>query len=119
MASTKYTLTLTEEEKEQVEQQQKENGMEDMSIQQYMKLYVLSKGHPKSIFTPAEAVRRALLYPQGAVFSLPALYGDAWTLKRGFAGVFGKRFFDYVVEHCPDTIEFIKVKNNLAYYKRK
>lgn len=116
MASAKYTLTFTEEENEQVERRSSEKGV---SVQQYIKSCIFGDDYPAVIFTPAEAVRRALLYPHGTSFSLPSLYGDDWTLKRGVAGVFGKRFFNYVeVEKETDEIRFVRMKGNLAYYER-
>lgn len=115
MASVKYTITFTEDEDKQVKGKADEMGV---SVQQYIKIRVLDN-YPEVIFTPAEAVRRAMLYPQGTTFSLPSLYGNAWTLKRGAAGVFGKRFFNYIdVERATEEIKFIGMKGNLAYYER-
>lgn len=116
MSSIKYTLTLTEEESKKVERMAKDKAV---SVQQYIKLCIFGNDYPEVIFTPPEAVRRALLYPHGTTFSLPSLYGDAWTLKRGAAGVFGKRFYNYVdVEKATDEIKFVGMKGNLAYYER-
>ena len=116
MASMKYTLTFSEDENEMVKHMAEERGV---SIQQYIKLCVFGDDYSEAIFTPAEAVRRAKLYPRGTTFSLPSLYGSAWTLKRGASGVFGKRFFNYVnVEHAAKEIKFVGMKGNLAYYER-
>ena len=59
-------------------------------------------------FVPKDAVQKALSkYSSGDTFTLPQLYGDEWSLKRGFAGVFGKQFFNYVNNHCSDKITFV------------
>ena len=53
-----------------------------------------------TIFTVEEAVRRVQVGDfKDKTFSLPDLYGDAWTLERGMAGVFGKNFYNYISEH--------------------
>lgn len=81
----------------------------------------------KTIFTPAEAVNRVMKkcadgeYKTGSCFTLPELYGDEWTIERGIAGVFGKRFFNYVLEVCPEKIEYVGMTNynRHAQYKVK
>lgn len=68
-----------------------------MTIQDYIryKLFDLN-----TIFTVEEAIRRVHTGGyKGKTFSLPDLYGDSWTLKRGMAGVFGKNFYNYISEH--------------------
>lgn len=68
-----------------------------MTIQDYIryKLFDLN-----TIFTVEEAVRRVQTGNYtNQTFSLPDLYGDAWTLERGIAGVFGKNFYNYISEH--------------------
>lgn len=68
-------------------------------------------------FTPAEAVDRMMKkcasgeYNSGTCFTLPELYGDDWTIERGVAGVFGKQFFKYISEECPDKIEYFGMTN--------
>lgn len=53
-----------------------------------------------TIFTVEEAVCRVQVGDfKDKTFSLPDLYGDAWTLERGMAGVFGKNFYNYISEH--------------------
>lgn len=77
---------------------------EKVSIQDYIRDRLFTE---TSIFTPAEAVERALnKYSSGEYFTLPELYGDDWTIERGVAGVFGKRFFNYVSDEGTDKIEF-------------
>lgn len=68
---------------------------ENKSIQDYIrdKIFNLS-----TIFTPEEAIRRIqngnFEFSEG--FTLPDVYGDDWTIERGPAGVFGKKFYNYV-----------------------
>ena len=77
---------------------------EGMSIQDYIRSRLF---HVTTIFTPEEAVRRALeQYAQGDTFTVPELYGKDWSLKQGEAGIFGKRFFHYVLDHCQEQIQF-------------
>lgn len=68
-----------------------------MTVQDYIryKLFALN-----TIFTVEEAVRRVQVGDfKDKTFSLPDLYGDAWTLERGVAGVFGKNFYNYIFAH--------------------
>lgn len=70
---------------------------EGMTPQDYIryKLFDLN-----TIFSVEEAVRRVHNGNyKDQRFSLPDLYGDAWTLERGSAGVFGKNFYHYISEH--------------------
>ncbi|EJT6613107.1 DUF1413 domain-containing protein [Clostridium perfringens] len=90
-----------------------------MSIQDYIRdrLFIET-----SIFTPAEAVDRALnKYSNGDCFTLPELYGVDWTIERGVAGVFGKRFFNYIESGGSDKIEFVGMTNygRHAQYRMK
>ena len=80
---------------------------EGVSIQDYIRSRVFDEAPP---FTPADAVQRALTkYDSGESFTLPQLYDDQWTLTRGYAGVFGKQFYQYVSEHCQDQIRFTEM----------
>lgn len=80
----------------------KEQGI---SIQDYIRNQIFGD---TVTFTPVEAVARALnKYSSGDLFTLPELYGDEWTIKRGVAGVFGKQFFSYVLDNCDDKIKFV------------
>ncbi len=95
-------FTLNDEYYQKLTKMAQEEGV---SIQDYVrnKLFDVT-----TIFTPPEAVRRALeQYSSGEAFTLPALYGNDWTLKRGEAGIFGKQFFNYVLAHCQDQIKFV------------
>lgn len=66
-----------------------------------------------TIYTPAEAVQRALdrhaRDSEFVKFCLPDLYEGEWNLQRGPAGAFGKQFFKYVEEECADKIVFDKM----------
>lgn len=76
----------------------------------------------KTIFTPAEAVERAMeKYGHGQYFTLPELYGKEWTIERGVAGAFGKQFFNYITDECTEKIEFVGMTNygRHAQYKVK
>lgn len=67
--------------------------------------------HVSTIYTPAEAVKRALQrYKQDETFTLPDLYPE-WDLQRGPAGAFGKQFFAYVKNKYSDKIQFDKMIN--------
>ena len=80
---------------------------EGITVQDYIRKKLFDI---KTIFTPREAVERALRkYKKGDVFTLPALYGDEWTLPRGAAGIFGKRFYTYVTSECSSKIAFDKM----------
>ncbi len=90
-----------------------------ISVQDVVREKVFNK--PSSIFVPSEAVRRALsMFADGTPFTLPQLYGDEWAvMKRGVAGIFGRQFFDYITENCPNKIMFVGMTPNgrLAQYK--
>jgi hypothetical protein len=80
---------------------------EKMSVQDFIRSKIFTA---TSIFTPTEAVDRAIKkYSSGNFFTLPELYGDDWTIERGFAGVFGKRFYNYVSDRGTDKIEFARM----------
>ena len=67
---------------------------------------LLAKKSP-SMFTPEEAVQRALqkFTPEDPPFTLPDIYEDAWfDLAPRMTGVFGKRFFNHVA--TLDSIQF-------------
>ena len=64
----------------------------------YSKLETAADDH--SGLYSIQAVRRVQVGDfKDKTFSLPDLYGDAWTLERGMAGVFGKNFYNYISEH--------------------
>lgn len=70
---------------------------EKMSVQDFIRDKLFQEN---TIFTPEEAVRRAHdgRFADGREFSLPDVYGEDWTIDRGAAGVFGKRFYNYVID---------------------
>lgn len=110
-------FALSEDDYEKLKNDADEMGM---SLQDYIrnKLFDL-----KTIYTPAEAVRRAMeKHEQDSnftTFCLPDVYGDEWDLQRGPAGAFGKQFFKYVEEECSGQIVFDKMINSgrRAQYK--
>ena len=52
-------------------------------------------------------------YPDG--FELPDVYGDEWTIARGPAGVFGKQFYNHIVDNPDLGIRF----KNMGKYGRR
>lgn len=109
-------LTLSEEYYEILSEMAKTKGM---SIQDFIRDKLFDED---TIFTPEEAIRRALdgRFSDGREFSLPDVYEDDWTIERGSAGVFGKRFYNYIMDG--DTrIEFVGMDKygRRAMYKIK
>ena len=87
-------LTLSEEHYQKLKDMAQE---EKKSVQDYIRDKIFDE---ESIFTPEEAVIRAIeKFSDGKLFTLPDVYGDDWKIKRGPAGVFGKRFFNYVQDN--------------------
>lgn len=93
---TTIRFDLTDEYKGKLEQAAE--AMQ-MSVQDYIRYKLFDV---KTIFTVDEAVRRiqngdfndSEKYPEG--FTLPDVYGKEWVIERGPAGVFGKRFNEYI-----------------------
>ena len=78
---------------------------EKMSIQDYIRDKIF---HESSIFTPEEAVKRFYKrFSPATSFSLLDAYGNNWTIERGPAGVFGKRFYNYIIDNEAAGIEFV------------
>ena len=87
-------FSLNDEYYSKLEKAAKTKGM---TIQDYIRFKLFDLN---TIFTVEEAVRRVQVGDfKNKTFSLPDLYGDAWTLERGLAGVFGKNFYIYISEH--------------------
>lgn len=85
-------ISLTEEEFRQLEELAAQQGM---SIQDLFRFKLLNKKNP-SIFTPEEAMRRALekfsSKGPGYRFTLPDIYGSDWSkLPSRMTGTFGKQ----------------------------
>lgn len=103
-------LSLTDEYYQQIEEKAEENNQ---SIQDYIRNTLFQIN---TIFTPEEAVRRI---QQGDFedkeFTLPEVYGDSWTIERGPAGVFGKKFYNYIEDNPDLGIEFL----NMGKYGRR
>lgn len=109
-------ISLTEEEYQELESLA---NSEKMSIQDFIRYKMLSKKNP-SIFTPEEAVDRALKkFKRGdEPFTLPDIYGNDWIrLNPRMTGVFGKRFFNHI--KTIEKIEYVGMSsdNRRATYK--
>ncbi len=98
-------LTLSKEAYDELDTLAKDSHQ---SIQDYIRIKVFGE----SIFTVDEAVKRIQegdfddlnVYPNG--WELPDVYGDDWTIPRGPAGVFGKNFYNFVVNNPELGIKF-------------
>lgn len=101
-----YKFSLNEEYAQKLEEMAKQDGV---SVQDCIRNRLFEL---ETIFTPAEAVRRALdKYGKGECFTLPELYADDWTIQRGMAGVFGKQFFNYISDKGTEKIRFVGMTN--------
>ena len=78
---------------------------ENKSVQDYIRDKIFNLN---SIFTPEEAVRRIQAgdFTNSDGFTLPDVYDIDWTIERGPAGVFGKKFFNYVNDNPDLGIRF-------------
>ena len=94
---------------------------EGISIQDLIRNKVF--GESTTLFTPADAVKRVYAkYKVGDRFTIPELYGEDWaTMKRGVAGVFGKQFYNYVLDNYKGKIDFVGMvnRNRHAQYEVK
>ena len=94
-------IAVSDEHYQQLLDMAKEQGV---SIQDIIRNKVFGQ---ETIYTPAEAVKRALKnYTKGQRFTLPDLY-EKWELQRGVAGVFGRQFFKYINEEYKDKIVYV------------
>ena len=104
---------------EQMSCLEKEAAQASMTVQDYVRFRLFGEGEAilPAIFTPEEAVRRALeKYNSGDHFTIPELYGEEWTLTRKTgAGVFGRKFYDYTKDRT--DIEWVKRAGRHAQYK--
>lgn len=86
-----------------------------MSVQDYIRYKLFGI---KTIFTVDEAVRRIQnsdfnnleKYPNG--FTLPDVYAAEWVIERGPAGVFGKKFYNYIIDNPDLGIRFKDMGKN-------
>ncbi len=101
-------ISVSDQAYEKLSNMAKKDGI---SIQDLIRNKVL--GDETTIFTPADAVNRALVkYDVGDCFTIPELYAEEWAvMKRGVAGVFGKQFNIYVEENCPEKIMLVGKTN--------
>lgn len=104
-------LTLSDEYYEKLQEMARN---EHKSMQDYIRDKIFGI---ETIFTPEEAVRRIKEgnYEIGSEFTLPDVYGDDWTIERGPAGVFGKKFYNYTIENPDLGIRFV----NMGKYGRR
>ena len=109
-------FSISDEWMERLEQ---EAADANMTVQDYVrfKLFGETEAAPQTIFTPEEAVRRALeKYNSGDLFTIPELYDEEWTLTRETgAGVFGRKFYDYTKDRT--DIKWVRRKGRHAQYK--
>lgn len=86
-------FTLDEEHAKLLEEDAQRAGQ---TVQDYIRLRLFPTT-AATVFTPQEAVRRALAkYKKGDRFTLPGVYGEDWTIPLGMAGAFGKKFYKHV-----------------------
>ena len=92
-----------------------------MTRQEYVR-YMLFGIKANNKFTPEEAVRLAREKRERgelqSPFSISMIYGDDWKLERALAGVFGRRFFKYIIEgNAPDIrpVESVNLKRQAQY----
>lgn len=109
-------ISFTDEEYQELERLA---DSEKMSIQDFVRYKILDKKNP-SIFTPEEAVSRALtkFSKDDNPFTLPDIYDEEWgRLNPRMTGVFGKRFFNHV--KTIEEIEYVGMSpdNRRATYK--
>ncbi len=107
-------ISFTDSEYAELEEKAKPKGL---IVQDYIR--ELAFGKYSTIYTPEEAEKRAKKkMKSGDIFALPDLYTqEEWIkLSRGEAGVFGKRFFNFI-EQKSNTIVFNGMKNRRASYK--
>ena len=92
---------------------------EKLSVSEYVRKQLFPEEESQNIFTPAEAVRRALLRTTDEPFTLPDLYTDAeWELlSRGVAGQLGKKFFKHVESCTTKKIEYVGTNGRPALYR--
>ncbi len=96
-------LTLNQEHYDIIKDAAEEKGI---TMQDYIRNKIF--GDQDSIFIPPEAVTRAFeKYELNDRFTLPEIYGESWNIARGFAGVFGKQFFEYVEHKYPGMIKYV------------
>lgn len=98
-----FRFDLNEEYSKRLEQLAEEAHM---NIQDYIRFKIFGE---KTIFTAEEAVKRIQNGDfEDIEFTLPDVYGEAeWTITRGPAGVFGKNFYNYIIDHPELGIRYV------------
>lgn len=92
-----------------------------MNVQDFIRFKIFNE---TTIFTVDEAVTRIQNGEfEDKEFTLPDVYGDAWTIERGPAGVFGKNFYNHITDNPELGIRFVPnrtIKRRAVYtYKRR
>ncbi|HJC80449.1 MAG: hypothetical protein KHY08_02875 [Lachnospiraceae bacterium] len=98
---TTIRFDLNDEYKKKLEQAAEK---QHMCVQDYIRYKLFGM---ETIFTVDEAVKKiqngdyydTSKYPDG--FTLPDIYGEDWTIERGPAGVFGRKFYNFITDN-PD-----------------
>lgn len=100
-------ISMTEEELTEVRRLIAANDeTRNFSVQDFIRFRLLGKSNPL-IFTPEEAVRRALekFSAEDGPFTLPDVYEEDWaSLNPRMTGVFGKKFFRHVQSSVPEIM---------------
>lgn len=112
-ATIKFTVS-DENYKELIERAKSYATMQD---------YIRSVLFPDQVskITPEKAVHKAIAkYKKGELFTVPEIYGSEWDLENGYAGVFGRQFYNLVSTQYTDVIEFTEsyTKNGVAVYQK-
>ena len=82
----------------------------DANIQDYIRSVLFPE---EDSITPQMAIGIALATRcKGDKFTVPELFGDNWNLSNGYAGVFGRRFFNLVKDKYSDHIRFTGTFND-------
>lgn len=110
-------FTISDEQYNELHQLAQGKGLSD---QEYIRTQLFQG---QAIFTPQDAVKRALTnYSAGETFTVPELYGTAWTLPNGTAGQFGQAFDKLVAMYYSSQIESLKnqgiKRDGRVVYKR-
>ena len=115
-----FKLSLNDDEMRRLDEEARELSM---TRQQYCR-YKIFGTRMESKYIPQEAVNIARRkHDNGELpdsFTVPDIYGEDWSLERPEAGVFGRRFYDYVTD-SGEVIDIEPVEGDrrgrLAHYR--
>lgn len=89
-----FRFDLNEEYSKRLEEMAKDAHM---SVQDLIRYKLFGE---RTIFTVEEAVKRVRNGNwEGKEFTLPDVYGEAWTLEKGPSGVLGRKFYNHITAH--------------------